>query len=136
VEVEGAPRNLHPILRDEVYRIAVEALRNAFRHAQARQIEVELHYDETIFQMRIRDDGMGIDPKVLDGDGRSGHFGLPGMRERAQLAGGKLAVWSQLNFGTEVELSIPASTAYATSPRRSWWSAKFSGKGIDEKSLG
>jgi signal transduction histidine kinase len=116
VEVEGMPRNLHPILRDEVYRIAVEALRNAFRHAQAQQIEVELLYDETQFQLRISDDGKGIDPTILGGNGRTGHFGLPGMGERAKLIGGKLTVRSEPDSGAEVELSVPAIKAYATSP--------------------
>ena len=114
VEVEGTPRDLHPILRDEVYRIAVEALRNAFHHAQARRIEVEIRYDKRQLRLRIRDDGKGIDPKLLNDDGRAGHYGLPGMRERAKLMGGKLAVWSQLDSGTEVELRIPASRAYET----------------------
>ncbi len=114
VEVEGVPRNLHPILRDEVYRIAAEALRNAFRHAQAQRIEVQILYGERWLRLRVRDDGKGIDPKFFSGDGRAKHYGLHGMRERAQLVGGKLAVWSKLDSGTEVELSIPASTAYAT----------------------
>jgi signal transduction histidine kinase len=131
VEVEGTPRNLHPILRDEVYRIAAEALRNAFRHAQARQIEVELRYDETQFRLRIRDDGKGIDPKVLGGDGHAGHYGLPGMRERAKLIGSKLTVWSELDSGTEIELCIPASIAYTASPRQSWLSETFFRKGTD-----
>jgi signal transduction histidine kinase/ligand-binding sensor domain-containing protein len=134
VEVEGAPRNLHPILRDEIYRIAAEALRNAFRHAQAQRIEVEVLYGERWLRLRVRDDGKGIDPKFLSGDGRAKHYGLHGMRERAKLVGGKLAVWSKLDSGTEVELSIPASTAYATSSRsRSWLSEKFSSKGMDAK---
>src|ERR1700677_2359089 len=125
--VEGTPRNLHPILRDEVYRIAGETLRNAFRHAQARQIEVEIHYDAQQFRLRVRDDGKGIDPEILGEDSRPGHFGLHGMRERAKLVGGQLDVWSELDSGTEVELSIPASRAYATSSaRRSWWSGKGS----------
>ena len=76
VEVEGTPRELHPILRDEIYRIAGEALRNAFRHAQARRIEVEIRYDERQFRLRVRDDGKGIDPKVLGGDGRDGTLWL------------------------------------------------------------
>jgi signal transduction histidine kinase/ligand-binding sensor domain-containing protein len=129
--VEGTPRNLHPILRDEVYRIAGETLRNAFRHAQARQIEVEIHYDARQFRLRVRDDGKGIDPEILGEDPRPGHFGLHGMRERAKIVGGQLDVWSELDSGTEVELSIPASRAYATpSTRRSWWS----GKGSEMKS--
>jgi signal transduction histidine kinase/ligand-binding sensor domain-containing protein len=125
--VEGTPRNLHPILRDEVYRIAGETLRNAFRHAQARQIEVEIHYDAQQFRLRVRDDGKGIDPEILGEQPRPGHFGLHGMRERAKIVGGQLDVWSELDSGTEVELSIPASRAYATpSTRRSWWSGKGS----------
>ena len=129
VEVEGAPRNLHPILRDEVYRIAAEALRNAFRHAQAQRIEVEILYGERWLRLRVRDDGKGIDPKFLSGDGRAKHYGLHGMRERARVVGGKLAVWSKLDSGTEVELSIPAATAYSASyRRRSWLSEKFSAK--------
>jgi len=125
--VEGTPRNLHPILRDEVYRIAGETLRNAFRHAQARQIEVEIHYDARQFRLRVRDDGKGIDPEILGEQPRPGHFGLHGMRERAKIVGGQLDVWSELDSGTEVELSIPASRAYATSSaRRFWWSGKGS----------
>jgi signal transduction histidine kinase len=121
VDVEGTPRNLQPILRDEVYRIVGEALRNAFRHAQARQIEVEIQYDDRQFRLRVRDDGKGIDPKLLGGDGRAGHYGLHGMRERAKLAGGELTVWSERDSGTEIELTIPAAVAYATPPRRFWW---------------
>jgi signal transduction histidine kinase/ligand-binding sensor domain-containing protein len=134
VEVEGVPRNLHPILRDEVYRIAAEALRNAFRHAHAQRIEVEILYGERWLRLRVRDDGKGIDPKFLSADGRAKHYGLHGMRERAKLVGGKLAVWSKLDSGTEVDLSIPASTAYATSyRRRSWLSGKFSRRGTNGK---
>lgn len=130
VEVEGTPRDLHPILRDEVYRIAGEALRNALHHAQAQRIEVEIRYDERQLRLRVRDDGKGIDPKLLNEDGRAGHYGLGGMRERAKLMGGKLAVWSELDSGTEVELRIPASRAYEIPPaRRRWWLAeKFSGR--------
>jgi signal transduction histidine kinase/ligand-binding sensor domain-containing protein len=133
VAVEGQPRNLHPILRDEVYRIGAEALRNAFRHAQAHQIEVELRYDEKDFRLRIRDDGRGINREVLSGDGREGHYGLHGMRERAKLVGGELAIWSEVDSGTEVELSIPASRAYTKSLRRFWFSAKLSKKDADAK---
>ena len=118
VQVEGAPRNLHPILRDEVYRIAGEAMRNAFRHADAQRIEVEIHYDERQLRVRVRDNGKGIDPKLISDDGHEGHFGLRGMRERAKLIGGKLTVWSELDSGTEVELSIPAARAYLAAVER------------------
>jgi signal transduction histidine kinase len=121
VEVEGETRDLHPILRDEVYRIACEALRNAFQHSGAARIDVGIHYDDRQFRVRIRDNGKGIDPKVLDAGGREGHYGLPGMHERAELAGGRLVVRSGVNSGTEAAITIPAARAYAKSrsPRRS-----------------
>ena len=128
VALEGQPRQLHPILRDEIYKIAVEALRNAFHHSQAKQIEVELRYDNDQFRLRVRDDGKGIDPALLSSDGLERHYGLRGMRERASLMQGKLVVWGELDAGTEVELRIPASKAYATAQRRSWLSRKLIGK--------
>jgi signal transduction histidine kinase len=135
VAVEGTPRDLHPILRDEVYRVAGEALRNAFRHAQARRIEVEIHYEEKQFRLRVRDDGKGMDPDVLGEQAPAGHYGLRGMRERAKLVGGKLAVFSEVDSGTEVELKIPAVMAYAKDGggRRSWWAKKFFGKETERK---
>jgi signal transduction histidine kinase len=113
VSVEGTPRELPPILRDDIYRIAREALQNAFRHAEASKIEADITYGERVLRLRIRDDGRGIDPKHLDA-GRDGHWGLPGMRERAQQIGGQLEMWSEGGLGTEVELRIPGSVAYAT----------------------
>ena len=85
VAVEGESRNLYPILRDEIYKISAEALRNAFRHAQAKQVEVEIRYDNEQFRLRVRDDGKGIDAAVLSRQGSEGHYGLPGMRERATI---------------------------------------------------
>ena len=114
VSIEGRPRELHPILRDDIYRIAREALRNAFRHAQANQIEAEITYSDRFLRLRIRDDGKGIDPKLLS-TGRDGHWGLTGMRERAQQIGGQLEIWSEVGAGTEVELRIPGSIAYGES---------------------
>jgi signal transduction histidine kinase len=118
VSVEGRPRELHPILRDDIYRIAREAVRNAFQHARASKIEVEITYSERLLRLRIRDDGKGVDPKLLDA-GRDGHWGLPGMRERAEEIGAQLEIWSEVGAGTEVELRIPGSIAYGTSPRPS-----------------
>jgi len=118
VAVEGTPCDLNPILRDDVYRIAGEALRNAFHHAQARRIEVEIQYDKSHLRLRVRDDGKGVDSQVFT-EGRSGHWGLQGMRERAKLLGGQLEVWSELHSGTEIQLIIPASIAYlASAPRQ------------------
>ena len=133
VVVEGASRNLHPILRDEVYRLAAEALRNAFRHATAQNVEVEIRYDAKYFRLRVRDDGKGIGPEVLRGDGRKGHFGLHGMRERAKLVGGKLTIWSEVDSGTEIELNIPGARAYVKSTRPFWYFGKRSAKETDEK---
>ena len=112
IHVEGASRDLPPLVRDEVYRIAIEALRNAFRHSEATEIEVEIRYDLRRFTMRVRDNGKGIDPQVIESGGRAGHHGLPGMHERARLAGGALAVWSRPGAGTEIELTISAAIAY------------------------
>ena len=115
IRVEGVPRELNPIVGDEAYRIAAEALRNAIRHARAHRIEVELRYDQEQLRLRIRDDGKGINEDVLDQEHAPGHWGLQGMRERAKLIGGSFEVWSQLDSGTEIELKIPAASAYARS---------------------
>ena len=128
VTVEGESRDLHPILRDEIYRIAAEALRNAFHHAAARQIEVEIRYDHEQFRLRVRDDGKGMDQTVGSNKGRKGHYGLPGMRERAKSIGGNLEIWSEINAGTEVELRIGADTAYASTAKRSWLSGLLARK--------
>jgi signal transduction histidine kinase len=122
VAIEGQTRSLHPILRDEVYKIAAEALRNAFQHSRAKRVEVEIRYDNEELRLRIRDNGKGIDPALLSDHGREGHHGLRGMRERATLTGGTLTVWSEIDAGTEVELRVPAGKAFATARRRSWLS--------------
>jgi ligand-binding sensor domain-containing protein/signal transduction histidine kinase len=120
IEVQGKPRLLKPVGRDEVFRIAAETLRNAIRHAHARRIEVEIRYDEHQLGLRIKDDGKGIDPAIL-GDGRSlGHWGLHGMQERAKLVGGTLEVWSQVDVGTEIVVKIPAANIYTKSPSSPW----------------
>ena len=128
VAVEGHARDLRPILRDEIYKIAAEALRNAFRHARAERVEVEMRYDDKQFRLRVRDDGQGIDPVVLASQGLEGHYGLRGMPERAALMGGKLTVWSEAGAGTEVELRLPATAVYAASRRRSWFSRLFASR--------
>jgi signal transduction histidine kinase len=117
VSVEGKARELHPILRDDIYRIAGEALRNAFRHAQASKIEADITYGDNLLRLRIRDNGKGIDPKLLVA-GRDGHWGLPGMRERAEQIGAQLDIWSEAGAGTEIDLRIPGSVAYGTSSGR------------------
>jgi signal transduction histidine kinase/ligand-binding sensor domain-containing protein len=122
VLLEGKQRELNPMLRDEIYRIAREALRNAFRHARAQKIEAEITYSDSEFLLYVRDDGGGIDPEVANQGARAGHWGLPGMRERAKSFGGKLEVWSETGAGTEIELSVPGAIAYGKSePRRRFW---------------
>jgi signal transduction histidine kinase len=118
VMVQGRPRPLHPVIRDEVYRIGREALVNAFRHAKARRIEVELEYSSREFRVLLRDDGCGIDPSILE-TGREGHWGLSGMRERAERIGARLRVRSHPGSGTQVELSIPGNVAFT---RKAKWS--------------
>jgi len=133
VEVFGAARDLHPIVRDEVYRVAAEALRNAFVHAHATRIEMEIRYDPHELLVAVRDDGKGIDAEILADEGRPGHYGLPGIRERAKLVGGKLEVWTDFNAGTEIQLKIPAANAYTNVSQRGSWLQRFSRKGKKEE---
>jgi signal transduction histidine kinase/ligand-binding sensor domain-containing protein len=112
VVVEGKQQTLPPMLQDEVYRISREVIRNAFAHAVASHIEVEIRYDHDQLRVRIRDDGRGIDPKILEDGGQSGHWGISGMRERAQQIGSRLDFWSEVGAGTEVQLTVPAAMAY------------------------
>ncbi len=110
--VEGERRMLTPVIHEEAYRIALELLRNAFRHAKAHRIEAEIRYDDEMLRLRIRDDGKGMDLKKLQED-TSGHWGLRGVRERAERIGAKLNVWSEAGAGTEFELTIPSRIAYS-----------------------
>jgi signal transduction histidine kinase len=98
--------------------MAREFLRNAFRHAHASRIEAEIAYDTQLFRLRIRDNGRGIDRKVLEAGARHGHWGLPGVRERAKRIGARLKLWSEPGAGTEAELTVPARIAYRTMHRR------------------
>jgi signal transduction histidine kinase/ligand-binding sensor domain-containing protein len=120
VVVNGTIRPLHPVVFEELFKIGKEALANAFRHSDAHSIEAELNYEQSELRIRIRDDGTGIDSAILRQGHREGHFGLPGMRERAQKAGAHLDVWSGTGAGTEVELRIPAGVAYLSEPNGSW----------------
>jgi len=117
--VEGLQRELTPVIRVEIYRIAREVLRNAFRHAQARRIEAEILYDRDQFRLRVRDDGKGMDQQLLKTGGRVGHWGLTGVRERARQIGAKLDLWSEAGAGTEVQLVVAASIAYRKTSGRS-----------------
>lgn len=111
VIVEGKRRPLRPSIRDEVYRIGREGLVNAFRHSRAKSIEVELEYGAREFSLFVRDDGRGVDPRVLQA-GTDGHWGVTGMRERAERIGGVLKMRSRAAAGTEVELRVPGRIAF------------------------
>ena len=124
VIVEGERKPLNPVLRDEVYRIGREALMNAFRHAHAKTIEMELKYSSNRLSVLVRDDGRGIDPDILQA-GRDGHFGLSGMRERAERIGARLHVMSSATAGTEVELSVPGHVAFQNYSELSWFRKRF-----------
>ncbi|MBV8865267.1 MAG: hypothetical protein JO210_07695 [Acidobacteriaceae bacterium] len=119
--VEGKPRQLSAVMKSEVCRIANEVLTNAFRHADAQRIEAEIRYDPRFLRLRFRDDGKGLDPNILKGGERPGHWGLKGIRERAERMGAALELWSEAGAGTEVQLKIPAVFAYARSHTRMWF---------------
>ena len=124
VAVDGASRDLNPLVREEAWRIAGEALRNSFHHADARNITVTLHYGVRQFRLTVADDGKGIEAATIEGQQPVSHFGLPGMRERAVVIGGQLDVRSAIGRGTEVELRVPGSNAYDAAARNwHWWDA-------------
>jgi signal transduction histidine kinase/ligand-binding sensor domain-containing protein len=119
---DGLVQPTQAVVNDDIYCIAREALSNAFRHASAQRVEVHLNYGSETFALHVRDDGLGIDDAVLDAGGRHGHWGLTGMRERAQGIGGKLDIWSSTGKGTEVVLTLPSESVYTgavpSKPRR------------------
>jgi ligand-binding sensor domain-containing protein/signal transduction histidine kinase len=125
VVVEGSRQRLALVLQDEIYRIGREMLRNAFRHARAGRIEAEIRYERGTFRLRIRDNGKGIDSSVLKEGARTGHWGLPGIHERAKKIGGRLKIWSEPGAGTEVELTVPARIAYEKSSTNDGWWARL-----------
>ena len=121
VVVEGGPRDLNPLVRDEVFWILHEALVNALHHAGAKHIEVEIVYDSAQLRLRIRDDGCGIDPEIIEAGGKPGHWGLRGMRERGAKIDAQLGMWSRPGTGTELEFKIPGPVAYTAPGNRSPW---------------
>jgi len=129
VTVTGSPRALHPIVREETYLIGSEAITNAYRHAKARKIEIQLAYEAAVFLLSVRDDGQGIEGGVLNAGGRPEHWGIVGMRERTRRIRGQLTIRSDSRVGTEVHLRLPAEMAYADSGDTifSWWRRLLSG---------
>ena len=121
IVVEGELRELSPLVRDEAYWIAHEALVNAVQHARAKRIEVEIAYDSARLRLRFRDDGCGVDPKIIEAGGKPGRWGMRGMRERSAKIGAHLETWSRPDAGTELELEIPGSVAYSAKGNGSLW---------------
>jgi signal transduction histidine kinase/ligand-binding sensor domain-containing protein len=109
----GSPWRLRQIIRDEIFQIGKEAVHNAFTHGGATRIDVDLSFDKGSFVMVVRDDGCGIAPAILQAGRREGHWGLVGMRERAERAGGRLKISSSCEAGTVIELKVPARIAAA-----------------------
>jgi len=118
--VEGTARALHPVVLEELRRIGDEALINAFQHAGAKMIELVVSYHGAALLVGIRDDGVGIDPAIFRDGGRQGHFGLVGMRERAEQIGAELKIASRPEIGTEVLVRVPARLAYLGKPPGRW----------------
>jgi hypothetical protein len=108
--VIGDAKDLHPIVRDEIGKIGYEAIRNACFHSHASRLEIELRYADDL-TMSVKDNGTGIDPAVIDA-GKAGHFGLQGMRERADRIRAKLNIQSASNAGTEIILSVSGQLVY------------------------
>jgi signal transduction histidine kinase len=108
--VVGDPRELHPIVRDEISLIAKEAIHNACLHSKASQLRLDLRYADDL-RLCFKDNGIGIDPNILE-TGRAGHFGLQGMKERSARIRAKITISSSRNTGTEVILRVPGEIAY------------------------
>ncbi|HEX2269640.1 MAG TPA: ATP-binding protein, partial [Pyrinomonadaceae bacterium] len=108
--VTGDPREMHPVVRDEIYRIGYEAIRNSCAHSGAGDLEVTIEYAHDL-TLRVSDNGVGIKSEVLE-KGKEGHFGLRGMRERAEHIGAKFTLVSSENSGTVVTLVVPGRIAF------------------------
>ncbi len=121
VVVNGEPRELHPVVRDEVFRIGREAIANCFQHANAERCETEINYDPRHLRIAIRDDGCGVEQTILEVAHRSAGWGMPGMFERATKIGAHLEVWSRPGMGTEIEVRVPAVIAYRSTTNESRW---------------
>jgi signal transduction histidine kinase/ligand-binding sensor domain-containing protein len=127
-ELEGEPKVLHPIVREEAYRIGAEALTNSFNHAKAGSIELEIRYGTAALRLLVRDDGVGIEESMLAEPSRANHFGLVGMRERAAKISSRLEIFTRPGAGTEVHLRVPATMAYrlrTLDKSQSWLTRKF-----------
>ncbi len=119
IVVEGRPRPVHPLVSAEVASIVGEALSNVARHAEANAVEITIRYAARQLAVEIRDDGVGIAGDVLEQGHKRGHFGIIGMRERAERIGGSFSIDGRPGMGSAVTMTLPARLAFADhSPRR------------------
>jgi signal transduction histidine kinase len=107
VHVTGSPRKLNASVERDLLRICREALANAVKHSHSRSVDVELKYAPSSVALRVRDDGCGFDPRIPS-PASGGHYGLIGMRERAERIGGRFTLTSLPGEGTEVLVEVPA----------------------------
>jgi signal transduction histidine kinase len=129
--VSGHSRAIKPAVQEQIYLIVREALVNALRHSEATSIEAEVEYSSRRLRVAVRDNGRGIDPEVVRSGRRSGHWGMEGMRERAENIGARLKIRSRATVGTEVELSVPSQIAFAHQPPQrplGWLARIYPGK--------
>ncbi|MPT16602.1 MAG: histidine kinase [Pseudomonas sp.] len=112
VEVKGTPLALHPVVHDELYLLAREAVGNAFRHAHASLVQVQLDYDPRQFELLVTDDGRGIRADQLDSSKALDHWGLQGMHERAAKMSATLDIHGVHGSGSQVHLTLAGELAY------------------------
>jgi signal transduction histidine kinase/ligand-binding sensor domain-containing protein len=115
LSVIGEARDLHPIVRDELARIAEEGIRNACQHSSASHLSIEIRYGHDL-ELCLKDDGIGIDPKVVTA-GKAGHFGIPGMKERSARIRAKITIRSSRIAGTQISLTVPGNVVYRRKER-------------------
>jgi ligand-binding sensor domain-containing protein len=111
VRSEGATRTIDPLVWDELASIAAEMLFNVARHSECTEVIVTLSYHSSRLGLIIRDNGVGIDPSVAL-EGRPGHYGIPGVRERASQIGATAEIRPRREGGTEAAFFVPGGTAY------------------------
>ena len=119
ISVQGKAVLIKAAVREELFVIGKEAVTNAFHHSNATKIEIELAFSSALISLSVRDNGCGVGSAVQELGSRAGHFGLPGMRERAEHIGASFELWSQVNVGTEVAVRVPTQLA-SLSKNRSW----------------
>jgi len=124
--VQGRTRALNPALREQLFLIGREAVMNALRHSEATNIEVEIHYLRDLLRVLVRDNGCGIKPEAVQKESDS-HWGLRGMRQRAEDIGAQFDVWSQIRAGTEVRVVVPVDGATLTTPDLGNWEGRYDG---------